>query len=255
MTTVNKITSQCLLIITMALVGCSESNLVPTHSTAPKANTTSTVTIALAGYPNNVVEDFASSFPQVRAMEIFKRITFKDSSEETVFFGIEGLNADETMEVEALYDARGEFVGSGSEQLVEHLPEVIRVKFNALYPGANIEEIVLKGDGEYEVLFALDNALLEVNLDNAGAFVSLEKILEENEVPQIIRQAVAAQNADLPNVEYEEVTYADDSKSYVVEFENDEGESISFQIDPSGKTLQLDFEGSINLSELALQLH
>jgi hypothetical protein len=55
-------------------------------------------------------------------------------------------------------------------------------------------------------------------------------------------------------VEYEEVTYADDSKSYVVEFENDEGESISFQINASGRILQIDLEGLINSSELALQL-
>ena len=254
MATVNKITSQYLLIITMALAGCSENDLVLTQPSVSKANGVSMVSAELMGYPHGVVENFARSFPQITATEIFKRITFIDSSEETIFFGIEGLNSDETAEIDAIYDADGEFIVAGSEQFVGYLPEAVQVKFNILYQGADIEEITLNGEGEYAVLFALDEVHQEVNLDNTGEFVSLEKILEEDEIPQIIRQAVAAKNVDLPDVEYEEVTYPDDSKSYVVEFENDEGDSISFQISASGKVLQIDFEGPINSTEQAQQL-
>ena len=252
MTAVNKIASRYLLIITVVLAGCRENNLVLIQPSDPKAKAASMVTAELVDFPDGVVEDFARSFPQITATEIFKRITFKDSSEETVSFGIEGMNANETMEFDAIYDASGEFVGSGSEHLVAYLPEAVQVKLKALYPDANIEEIVINGDGKYAVLFALDEAVFEVNLDNTGVFVSLETLLEECEVPQIIRQAVAGQNTDLPYVEFEEVTYADDLKSYVVEFENDEGESISFQINARGEVLQIDFEGPINLSESAL---
>lgn len=249
------------ILATGILAGCSDSGsnrnnvpppvVEPAPEPAPEPVVTPTVSEALADYPDVLISDFSVSYPQVRGEEIFKRVDFRDNAEGTAYWGIEGLSSDETLEIEAIFTTELSLHEEGRGNILDELPAEIEDAFAALYPNGKIEELASSlEDGEvaYAILFILDGEELEVNLDATGDFDSLENVLEDDEVPQTIRDVIEAQNVDMPEVEYEEVTHADDSVSYVVEYENDEGESISYKLNADGEILQIDWEGPLPAS-------
>jgi len=226
-------------------------------SATPDPIDTPTVKEALAAFPRIIATRFAHDYPQVTASEIFKRINFESSSDGTTFYGIEGLSIDERIELDAVFsEDASSIIASDRNEVLDVLPTDIAIAFDALYPGVEIDEIAMSSNVDglaYAVLFIRDGEELEVNLDSGGIFVSLENVLEDNEIPPVIEEVVLSQNVDMPDVEYEEVTLADDSIEYVVEFENDDGESISYRMDALGEILQIDFEGPIPNVGVALE--
>lgn len=57
--------------------------------------------------------------------------------------------------------------------------------------------------------------------------------------------AVGEERVLLPIVEFEEVTTADGSVFYVVEYENDKGNRISYQVSVNGTLLKVDHEAAL----------
>lgn len=236
-----------ILILSIWIISCSSSDNNKKSSQEATIETDS-VTVALENFPASITSEFATNYPEVEASEIFKRVEFVTNPDGVTFYGIEGLSADETLEIDAVYTENAIFVKSGRGEILETLPPAIATAFESRYPNGAIEEMASStedGEVSYAVLFVQNSDELEANFDADGVFESLENVLEENEIPSTIIDVVEAQNVDMPEVEYEEVTHADGSVSYVVEFENDSGESISYKISLEGVIQQIDWEGPI----------
>ena len=236
-----------------------------------------TVDEALEGFPAGIEADFAASFPEVVAAEVFRNLDLSASPDGEIAWGIEGVSADGTLEIEALYAADGTLLSQERGALLESAPPAIQAAFDARYPDAEIEEIVEVGAGDgvrYEIAFAEgDEDELEANFDAAGGFLSLERLLDADATPEAVLEAIGAERVSLPVLEIEEVASADGSLAYEAEYENapeedgdetedtDDGEqgddgddadaeraqSISYQIAPDGTLLAIEHEAELPL--------
>jgi len=208
-------------------------------------STSDTVQDALVGFPEGIAADFAAGFPQVAAAEIFRSQAYTDGVISTTLWGIEGLSEDETLEVEAKYSASGERLESATGRIIESLPTVIADAFALRYPEGAIEEITEAEDVSgttYAIAFVLVEAELEANYDASGNFLSLETILEEDQIPAIVLQVIGEERVVLPIVEFEAVDAADGSRTFVVEYENETGDSISYKLSGDAIIQSIDHE-------------
>jgi|GEM_PF-1096005 len=235
--------------ITVALNVSGDIIRVEHEDALANLSSSETVQDALVGFPVGIEADFAAMFTEVTAAEIFRNQDIDANGDTTTRYGIEGLSADESIEIEALYSAEVVLLEQGRGELVDTLPVSVETAFNARYPGAAIEEIVqtMADDGMgYEILFVLNEEEQEANFSSDGTFESLETVLEEDQIPAVILATVGAERVLLPIVEFELVTEANGSVSYGAEYENDEGDSISYELDADGRILQVDHEAALN---------
>ena len=211
-------------------------------------STSDTVAMALADFPAGIEADFAAMFSEVSAAEIFRSSDLTAPSGSQYSYGIEGLSEDESLEIEALYSPDVVLLKQGRGTIIDTLPAAVDSAFTARYPNASIEEIAEVMDDEgtsYAIAFFQADEELEVNYDAAGEFLSLEDVLEESEIPAAVLNAIGDERVLLPIVEFEEVTAADGTVSYVVEYENDQGDSISYQVSANGALLKVDHEAAL----------
>ena len=212
-------------------------------------STSDTVAQALADFPAGIEADFASMFSEVTAAEIFRSSDLSNPPTVTLSYGIEGVSADETLEIEAIYSADAVLLEQVRGQIVDTLPEAVNTAFTARYPGVQIEEIAETTDVDgtsYAVLFIdANDEELEANYSAAGDFLNLEDVLEEAEIPAAILTAVGNERVLLPIVEFEQVTAADGSVSYAAEYENTTGDSISYTLSADGTVLKIDHEAAL----------
>ncbi len=208
-----------------------------------------TVATALLNYPQAIEANFASMFSEVNAAEIFRNIDYSANTTGAVSYGIEGLSADESLEVEALYSAESVFLSDVRGLIVDTLPAAVQAAFDARYASADIDEIAETTDAQgtrYAIAF-INNGEdeLEINYDADENFLSLEEVLEEAEIPESILTAVGNERVLLPIVEFEAVTNSDQMLSYVVEYENEDGDSISYGLSDTGVILSVEHEGAL----------
>jgi hypothetical protein len=88
---------------------------------------------------------------------------------------------------------------------------------------------------------------LELNIDQHGSVLQQEEVVSREELPLAVSQATFVEASGMLDVEFEEVTAPDNSRHYVVEYENDEGESISYMVTSGGVIVRKDFEVPIKL--------
>lgn len=207
-----------------------------------------TVEVAVADFPTGIEADFGTMFSEVSAAEIFRRQDFSTTGETVISYGIEGVSADESLEIEALYTPEVVFLEQERGALIGSLPATVETTLNQQFPGAVVDEIVevTNNDGMgYSVVFELDEDEQEANFDAAGSFVSLEKILEESDIPVNILTVIGDERVILPIVEFEEVSFADGTIQYGVEYENDDGDSISYSLDSNGRKFRIEHEAAL----------
>lgn len=214
-----------------------------------RLSTSETVAEALAQFPVGIEANFATMFTEVTAAEIFRNINLTAPSAPTEAFGIEGVSADELLEIEAIYSADVVLLSQARGLIVQTLPDAVNTAFNAQFPGAQIEEIdeTMDDDGtSYAVLFIdTTDEELEANYTDAGVFINLEDVLEEDEIPTAILTVVGNDRVLLPIVEFEQVTAADGSISYAAEYENTTGDSISYSITSDGTVQSIEHEAAL----------
>lgn len=187
-----------------------------------------TVEAALEDYPTALEGVFAADYPEVAATEIFRRVEFgADGTGAAPLWGIEGVSADESLEIEAVYTAAGERVEESRESVVEALPAGVESAFAALYPAVVPEEIVRVESAtgtSYAIGFEADGAEREVTLDASGALLAAERVIGETEVPEAVLARVGAERVGLPLLEFERVEAADGTIVYEAEYEYEPGE-------------------------------
>ncbi len=212
-------------------------------------STSDTVETALTNFPQGISADFATMFSEVNAAEIFRVIDFSSVAAGEVSYGIEGVSADELLEVEALYSAEAVFLFDVRGLIIDALPAPVQTAFDAQYPGAEVEEIAETTDAQgiqYAVAFMQNgDEGLEANYDATGVFLSLENILEEDEIPQAILTAIGNERVLLPIVEFESVTDNQQTIQYVAEYENESGDSISYLLNDVGTILSIAHEAAL----------
>lgn len=208
-----------------------------------------TVEEALAQYPAGIEAIFSTMFTEVTAAEIFRSTDLTDPSAPTEGFGIEGVSDDEQLEIEAIFSSNVVLQLQARGLIIQTLPDVVNTAFIAQFPGAQIEEIAetMDDDGtSYAVLFTdTTDEELEANYTDAGVFTSLEDVLEEDEIPAVILTAVGNDRVLLPIVEFEQVTAADGTISFVAEYENTTGDSISYAISSDGTVQSIEHETAL----------
>lgn len=208
-------------------------------------STSTTAADALAGFPASIAGDFSTRFPEVSAAEIFRSQVITDGAVSNTLFGIEGLSADETFEVEAIYSATGELVESASGQIIDTLPTLVADAFALRHPDGAIEEITESVDASgtnYAVAFISAEEELESNFDASGNFLSLETILAESAIPANVLDIIGQERVLLPIVEFEAVDAADNTRTFTVEYENETGDSISYKLNADGVIQSIDHE-------------
>lgn len=208
-------------------------------------STSDTVQNALAAFPDNIAADFATGFPQVTAAEVFRSQAYTDGVVSSTLWGIEGLSEDETLEVEAMYSATGERLESATGRIIESLPTLVADAFALRYPEGAIEEITEAEDVSgitYAIAFMLAEEELEANYDASGNFLSLETLLAEDQIPAALLQIIGMERVVLPIVEFEAVDAADGSRTFVVEYENETGDSISYKLSGDAVIQSIDHE-------------
>lgn len=212
-------------------------------------STSDTVDAALIGYPQAIEPDFAAMASEVNAIEIFRNINFSSNSAGEITYGIEGISADETLEIEALYSAEAIFLSDVRGLLVNTLPAAVETAFDARFSNAEIDEIIETTDAQgirYAIVFiSEDSEELEANFDINGDFLSLEDELEEDEIPDLILTAIGNERVLLPIVEFEAVTDNNQIVTYAVEYENEDGDSISYLLNETGQILSIEHEGAL----------
>ena len=234
--------------ITLAFDVDSDVVRVEHEDALSNLSSSETVEEALADYPDGIVADFSAMFSEVTAAEIFRSQMTGVNGEVTTLFGIEGLSEDELLEIEALYTPEVILTEQISGVLIASLPDEVESAFVAQYPDATIEEIVettTENGTEFAVLLVTSDEEQEVNLDAAGSFISVEKALGEDEIPDAILEAIGAERVLLPIVEFESLTTADGTVAYEAEYENDAGDSISYKLDAAGNIIQTDHEAAL----------
>jgi len=211
-------------------------------------STSDTVSMALAEFPSGIAADFTTMFSEVTAAEIFRSADLSNASSPQFSYGIEGSSEDDLLEIEALYSADVVLLEQGRGAIIESLPMVVETAFMARFPNVVIEEISELVDGEgtnYAIAFVQAEEELEANYNAAVGFLSLEDSLEESEIPAVILNVIGDERVLLPIVEFEAVTEADGRVSYTVEYENDEGDSISYKVSANGTILKVDHEAAL----------
>lgn len=209
-------------------------------------STSDTVQMALTEFPDTIAADFASGFPQVTAAEVFRSQTYTDGVVSSTQWGIEGLSEDETLEVEAKYSVTGERLETATGRIIESLPTVVSDSFALLYPDGAIEEITETEDVSgmnYAIAFLLAEEEREANFDASGNFLSLETLLGEGQIPETVLQVIGTERVVLPIVEFEAVDAADGTRTFVVEYENEAGDSISYKLSGDAVIQSVDHEG------------
>ena len=255
--------------LTLSTTDTGELLVVEHEDALARLSTSETVEDALADYPDNIEADFAVTFPQVTAAEVYRTLDVANGN--TVTWGIEGLSDDESQEVAAVYSTDGQFIEQERERILETLPASIATPFAEAYPDAEIDEIAeVEGpDGtSYAVAFTSpDGEELEANYDAAGGFLFLERTLDADTVPDTVLDALGADRVLLPVLGVERVEAADGRVSYSAEYEtaseddDDEGnggnegsddeedsadeQSISYAFDADGRVLSIEHEGSL----------
>lgn len=212
-------------------------------------STSDTVEEAIADFPDTVVTEFANAFPEVTAAEIFRSQLFVGGAISETQWGIEGLSDDESVEVEALYNSAGVLLESATGTILDSLPESVATAFAARFPDVEIDEIsqVEEASGtSYAVAFIQAGEELEANFDANGGFLSLEDILEEDQIPVQILTIIGNERVVLPIVEFEAVDAADGTRTFTVEYENEEGDSISYKLSLEGAIQSIDHEAPFN---------
>lgn len=207
-----------------------------------------TVVTALEEFPDNIEEDFALMFTEVTAAEIFRNLNFSDSASVVTRYGIEGVSDDEALEVEAIFSAEGVLIEQTRGEIIDTLPAVVDVAFSARFPGVSIDELIEVFDTNgvrYEIVFEQNGEELEANYNSEGVFIALEDALEEEDIPAVILEVLGAERVLLPILEVEAVTTANGSISYAAEYENEEGESISYGLNADGSIVSIEHEGAL----------
>ena len=240
--------------LTLAMTETGELLVVEHEDSLERLSTSDTPAEALEGFPDGIEADFAASFPEVAAAEAYRNIDVAGGG--TVTWGIEGASDDESLELSALYDEDGQRLEQERERLLDAAPEPVATAFEAAYPGAEIDEIVEVESDEgtaYEIVFASAEGEedLAANYDAAGGFMSLERVLDAEDVPQAVLDALGAERVLLPVLEIERVEAADGTVAYEAEYESaseDEDErSISYALDADGTIGSIEHEALLPL--------
>lgn len=133
-------------------------------------------------------------------------------------------------------------------EIIDTLPAVVDVAFSARFPGVSIDELIEVFDTNgvrYEIVFEQNGEELEANYNSEGVFIALEDALEEEDIPAVILEVLGAERVLLPILEVEAVTTANGSISYAAEYENEEGESISYGLNADGSIVSIEHEGAL----------
>lgn len=203
-----------------------------------------TVEMALNNFPENIETQFSTMFSEVTAVERFRSLNFNGADQNIINYGIEGESEDEELVIEALFSAEGILLEQTIEEVLDTLPTAIEADFNIRFPGAAIDEIVQVTDEDgssYDVAFEQDDSNFEANFDADGNFIeSVKGELEESEIPVVILTAIGAERVLLPTIEFERITEADGSITFIVDYENGDGHSISYELAADGTIEQID---------------
>ena len=211
-------------------------------------STSETVETALATFPEDIKSDFSIMFSEVTAAEIFRHRDLTEPAESAISYGIEGVSEDELLEIEAIYSPEIVFLEQERGEIIDALPTNVDSAFMARYPGVEIDESarVTDDDGvSYSIVFIQNEEELEANFSDNADFLVLEDALEESEIPLAILDALGAERVLLPILEIEKETEADGSVSYSAEYENETGESISYNLTEGGTIESIEHEGAI----------
>ncbi|MEM7258550.1 MAG: hypothetical protein AAF404_14315 [Pseudomonadota bacterium] len=91
------------------LSGPISTALAANDQSTPTADGSTDIATTLSNFPAAALQDFATRFPAMVADELYRMVTYQAGSMTGEIFGIEGEDAAETSEVEALYSADGTF--------------------------------------------------------------------------------------------------------------------------------------------------
>lgn len=212
-------------------------------------STSDTVATALANYPQSIEADFGTMYTEVSAAEIFRNVNFSSTPAGEITYGIEGVSADEIIELEALYSPESMFLSDVRGVLVDTLPAPVQAAFDVRYSNVEIDEIAETTDAQgtrYAIVFVdSEDEELEANFDSDGTFLTLEDTLGETEIPEIILTSIGNERVLLPIVEFEAVTDSQQIVTYTVEYENTTGDSISYRLADDGTILSVEHEGAL----------
>lgn len=207
-----------------------------------------TVDTALENFPNALLPRYALSNDEATAAEIFRRVEFNAAGDVNMSWGVEGASDDELLELEVRYSAEGELIESVRNERLTTLPEAITMDLLGRYPDAVIDEIERATTAEnvvYAILFESMGEELEANYDQNAQFLFLEDVEDRENIPANILAVADAQGITLPDFEFEIITFADQLLEYAVEYENNDGQSITVAMDSSGNILRIEHEDSL----------
>jgi hypothetical protein len=199
-------------------------------------------------FPSALVELFTEEHSDFIVSEIFIQETSLGSRN----YGVEGITEDELEEMEIVYSFDGKVQSQESSRRLEELPKDILKVFKQSFPAtkpSQIDIVTLSSSQNeiYEIQLVYSGRQLELNIDQHGSVLQQEEVVSREELPLAVSQATFVEASGMLDVEFEEVTAPDNSRHYVVEYENDEGESISYMVTSGGVIVRKDFEVPIKL--------
>jgi hypothetical protein len=119
----------------------------------------------------------------------------------------------------------------------QKVPQSVRAAFQEKYPGENDPDWKLDDHGYWESHFKIDGVKYRADFDQEGPWIETETSIDEDDLPEAIKEAIKRDYDDEEITEVELVTHFQKGKFYDVEFKK-KGKNMDVEYREDGSLLQ-----------------